>query len=40
MLLGGFLGGFLGSPGLLGGFMVIFCLPEIRFSLWKLAKLS
>ena len=27
------LGGFLGSPGLFGGFMVIFLFPKIRVSL-------
>ena len=32
-LLDGFLGGFLGSPGLLGSFMIICLLPKIRLIL-------
>ena len=31
--LGGLLGGFLGSPGLLGSFMIIFLFPKVRLSL-------
>ena len=35
-LLGGFPGGFLGSPGLLSGLMIILRFPKIRLSLQRL----